>query len=327
MSYTSEFSLTVGDAGRWFGLAAGIFPRHEAYQVPRPGDCGLQDAARSAEVLQWCGQALRTALEAEAAHPQDFSNRWTHADLDRWLEIASLLRSAGDAFKLAVASTCEIRGLLDVTQADSPAASPILAAFVAEATAQYLMSVGHNLTNAAFRVCLTSGPCVHQLASANSRVRKAMRSATPGNDDRSAWLFHSEAAKVSSALGQSRAAPVRMMKVATRLHSRRSWKAANEARDVYFHRWRRGFAGGDRESYDAAAEFHTATLGAAQCLGRAVPSYYHGLLASLPRLRRGPSRGASLLGNPTTMVGKKDENGAIAWESEEPMLPNVPFWS
>lgn len=88
------------------------------------------------------------------------------------------------------------------------------------------------------------------------------------------------------------------MKTVARLYSAPDWQAASGARDGYFHQLRAGLADGTEEAFSSSWDFHIACLTAARCLGRAIPSIYNGVVESVPRLSRGPRRGAPLLTAP-----------------------------
>ncbi len=302
--HVDQFTATWGDAGTWFGLPAGIFPPHGQYRVPSRADCGLEDAQEFAEQLHSFGNTLLRALDADREDPAAFAADYGGQDLTRWVEIGEIVRAAGAAIELVLASICEVQGLLKATDQAHPGTSPLVAGFVTEGAAQYLVSVGHSLTNAAWRICLTSPATQARLAAHDSRMRRSVRATIPGATTRDAWLFHSAAEAVAVSLSESRTTSARFMKTMARLHSAPDWQAASNARGRYFHRLRAGLAAGTEDEFTSAWDFHLASLKAAQCLGRAIPSIYNDVVDSVPRQRRGARRGAPLLTAP--LVSKYD---------------------
>ena len=319
-------SITTGGAGRWFGMGNTLFPDHDAYPIPTPDERDLGDALRGAEALHERGRIMLDSLSTFSSVPGDFERTFSGQDPARWIEIAQLVRSAGEAAEMVIASMCETAGLLEATDPHRPTSSPLLSAFTTEAALQYLMSVGHSLTNAAFRVCAASPSCASRLGNGSSLMRQRVRAAAPRSQDRRGWLFHSSAAQVADALGSSATPQARLMRVPARLHRAKAWRRANESRDEYFHRWRHGFSGGGQGAYSAAVTLHAATEEATKCMGRALPAFYHYLQDSLPVARSGGSRGAplvSMVWSQSLRLGPSGSPEAVG--SPEMALPRTSF--
>lgn len=297
-----EFTATSGSAGGWLGLPAGIFPAHGSYRVPTRAECGLAEVQQYAEELHHLGHALRAALAGEEVDSNAFARDFGGQDLSRWLEIAEIIRSAGAATILALASLCEIEGLLNGSDHELPSISPLVAGFVTEATAQYLISVGHDLANASWRICLTSSACQTQFAAGGSGVQKLVSASIPRSTSRQAWIFHSEATNLADLLATSRVPPARLMRATARLYVAADWQGVIAARDRHFHQLRSDMADGSARAFHSASDFHLACMKAARCLGRAIPAVYHGVVDSIPLLSGGRRRGVPLITAPQVVM-------------------------
>lgn len=281
----SGFSVSVGPAGVRYAVDS-LFPEHSWYVRPDVEALGLRALHDAGDDIALLGEALRGNVEALCQPPSDFDRLFPMSNAARWLEIAELLRSTGEAISLIVAALREVQGLLDDPRHDLAVTVPLLAAFTSEATSQYLISAGHQLTNVGFRLAMESPADHGRLQLAKGRWPGRLAAADPDSDNPTGWLFHSVASDLRQMLGSSTTATARFVGVTARLSRARDWQQLNTERNRYFHRWRHGFSSGGSEAHAAARQFHSANLAAVRCLGRALPSLYYTFFRAVPKSRK-----------------------------------------
>jgi hypothetical protein len=285
----------------WVSVGDGLFPSHDGYPIPTLGDLRLGEFAEGVSALHDIGRALALNVAVFKEPEDDFVRTFGNHSIERWAEIAELLRSAGEAGELVAAALREADGHLAQSDAFQFTTAPLIGSFITEGAAQYLLSVGHNLANIALRLCMENRSCVRRLdQNAPKAIRRAMEAAVPGAASADAWIFHAKMHDVAAALSGSRTAQARFARTAALLERAPDWRRMSTVRHAYFHRWRYGFAASDAEAADAALSFLSATITAAACLGRAMPSLLYALLDAMPRSRHG--RGTPLMG----MISTRD---------------------
>lgn len=257
-----------------------LYPAHDGYTLPSIAEVGLEECSVAGGAWQELGQATLHNLH-EIGTELEFRAQYPNYNFQRWVEIAELGRCIGEATLTVVAALAEVAGLIQSTNPKQPHTNPTLAGFTSEATAQYLVSIGHNLANLGLRIAEEHSACNALLAGPGSTkgIRTALRQA-PGADHPAAWIFHSQAVDMAAALTPSRSAPASFVKTVSRLFLAKDWTKVNLARNQYFHRWRQSFA---FDGYAAASAYHRATLRAALCLGRALPALYNQFMRSSPK--------------------------------------------
>ncbi|MCU1407356.1 MAG: hypothetical protein JWQ43_3659 [Glaciihabitans sp.] len=278
------FTLTVGATGDpWFGLSGGLLPSRRTYDLPSAESIGLIDAERAGEELHLMGMALASNLDGFT--PNEFSDEFPEMSRERWVEIAQLCKTAGTAVELVTAALCETAGMLALNKDEEnlDPLSPMVSAFLLEASMQYLVSVGHNLANIALRLCVESDECRARLKVGNSSVRRILAGVVEPGDQPAGWIYHSQAGQIHRHLSGLSLAPVRCLDVVERIYDAEDWRQLTSARNLYFHRWREGFRGGTTSSNQAVLELQTATVRGAACAGRAIPEFYYRLIDSYPQ--------------------------------------------
>ena len=266
--------------------------------MPSLEQCGLVACAKAGEEFHTWGSALGSNLAAVADDQAEFETRFgPQHRMARWTEIGQLCVATGERTKLAVAALREAAGMLNSADPDNPYTVPLRAGFVIEGALQYFVGVGHSLANIGLRIALENESSEAHLSKVGRRTSIARaRAATPGSISPDAWLFHSDAAKAAEALRGSSTPPAKFLRTVARLYVAPDWSSANRARNDYFHRWSEGFASADTTAFAAAEQLLMSALRAAGCLGRAAPSLYCDLVASVPKVRFGQSRGFPLMG-------------------------------
>lgn len=290
-------TLNLGPTGRWFAIPEGICPAHDHYPIPSRSALGLEDAEQAAHNLEFFGRTLLANLRV-FDDQADFEHTFGRGpSRDRWLEVGELYRAAGERFGLALAGVSEVSGMLEGADPDTTWTVPLRASFLCEASLQLLVSAGHALTNAGFRLALENRSNAAALAAASSKkLRQAAAVAAPGSIAPAAWLFHSDVDALTGALSHSRTPAALHLRVLRRLQGSADWVTAHRRRNVSFHRWEAGYSSADEDSLGLANESLAAAVAAAGALGRATPSLIVYLLSAVPHAKHGPARGAPLAG-------------------------------
>lgn len=311
------FTLSTGASGDWLGFSGPLLARQRDYQVPGPSELGLASAAQAGDALHEMGRALAANLDVFNDGSDDFGLYFPGFTMRRWLEISRLLQSAGSGIDLVIAALCETEGMLgaadDVRPSDPMA--PVVAAFISEASIQYLVSVGHNLANVALRLCVEDSRCRQAMNEAGGAARKALRGVMGETSEAAGWIYHSQSAALAKAVAEVDCPQSRCLLLMGRLFEADAWREANTARNEYFHRWREGFRDGGIEPVQAARRLHGSTVRATRAMGRLVPDFYHRLVDSYPRSVREPH--AALMG----MVWSVD----MLTGEQSPPLPDRAF--
>ena len=236
----AEAILVVGAGGTAIHPSDRLFPDRWGYPVGPVTETRYADLSGAGHEMYELGYALRTSLEAIEHSGNEFPYRGQ--DAEAWAQIAALMLSIGEsAIFAALALTETDAAWSNLAQSEGQdRLAAIRAAFVCEATQQYLLAMGHQLANLAFRVFLTSGPALEGLSGG---LKRAAMVAMPWSDDRAGWIFHSAIDKLASEITGSRRKSTRLVKVAAGLYRDASWRQLNESRGQSFHRWREDLGG------------------------------------------------------------------------------------
>lgn len=108
----SDFTLSYGPSGYWVGLADGRFPDLGGYSVPFPAQLGLAGCLAGGEALTEMGRGLLGNIE-HYRRDEELAALFPLLDFHRWLDIANLCPSAGQASDLVVAALCETSRMLN----------------------------------------------------------------------------------------------------------------------------------------------------------------------------------------------------------------------
>jgi hypothetical protein len=311
-----SLSALSDGSGLHFALSERLFPVHDAYKVPTAIEAGYALADRVFGDLQSAAYRLGSHLNAfstEVDH-DEFDRYFPRANYERWREIEAICHGASQSANLVLAALNETRGMLDAISIDGPGShreetwTLLAAGFILESTGQYLVSIGHDLTNAGLRIALEWPRAGERIERAPKRQQRALRAAmVPENEDAEAWLFHSSAHAALTCLQPSERYR-RPLRVAANLYGAEDWRALCAWRNQSFHRVRRGFPSrGEPNEAPAIAELHGICSRATHVLSRALPSFLKGIENASPRVSFGKARGVPLLGPETTygLVGGK----------------------
>jgi hypothetical protein len=210
-------------------------PRHVAMSV---------DELRLTRLLAAANELNITAQAAASAvgllNDSDAWDLYPSADRDLWCSIIDLLVSMDVTWGILTPSMREIGGLIE--HASDPnfhrfehGASLARATFLLEAAEQYAVSVGHQMTNAALRVCIADPATLARLE-ASSQCKRKIDAVMSGSDSIEAWPFHSWSSIGAKQLRGSRRASARCMLAASGLYGSPPWVAMTAERGTWFHR-------------------------------------------------------------------------------------------
>lgn len=155
-------------------------------------------------------------------------------------------------------------------------------AFVLEAGEQYLVQLGHLMTNAALRMAV-GHPDDRKLLNAGTRKQKEVfEAAETSNLSHPAWPFHRFAVEVRQLLRTSTTGGASCVRSAADLVEMPSWAAVLESRHQWFHR-ARSYAMGDPEELVSVESRFTALTTALNDGRHALREFAVGCDASSPR--------------------------------------------
>ncbi len=215
-----------------------FFPRSPRHLPMSRDELRLTDLLAAAEELSITAQAA--AASVGLLNDSDAWDTYPSADPDLWRSIIDLLVSMDVTWAILTPSIREIGGLI-AHASDSDygryehGASLARATFLLEAAEQYAVSVGHQMTNAALRVCIADPATLARLE-ASSHCKGKTAAVLSGGDSNEAWPFHSWSSRAAKELRQSRRASARCMLAASALHESPPWVAMTTERGKWFHR-------------------------------------------------------------------------------------------
>ncbi len=255
-----------------------LFPPPPLFPAPTLEDLGL---AKAAYLLAELGDlGIRTLGQVQAIDAADWAQLIPGQRRDLWHDIAQLLVSIGNVSRLLLSALVEVSALINharaITDVIEQDVSRNRAVFLLEAADQFLVSVGHQLTCVAYRLCALD-------ASTSVRLRKIKKckdvlEAIDRGDPVKAWPFHSDArAGVTEALSINSAA-ARCLLEAGSLYDENQWNTMVESRNTWFHRLRPDFMLRGVLSPEELDDHLTNTLDAARAAGAFLRRFALGLL-------------------------------------------------
>lgn len=222
-----------------------LFPAGE-HQPSRVAALGLGSADFLFGELDGMGRRVLGQIRSlDGGESDDWS--WAFPDQPKalWTTVAELLISVGNSAAMLMAAMSEIAGVIEA--ANRPGRNPYgadsnlhRATFLLEASEQYAVSIGHQLTATAFRVCATEAATLAALRTAKGS-RKIVDACLSGPGERHGWPSHGAAVDASHLLRTSRSGAARCMLAVARLYESSSWRAMTQFRDDWFHRLRPDF--------------------------------------------------------------------------------------
>jgi hypothetical protein len=285
-------TLQISSDGRInFALGHRLFPEHRAYDVPDAATAGLADSDEAVSILE--SFSHRLAGHLDTFDDEEFEQRSGRLQ-PRWREIADLCNGASQSANIGLAALCECAGLLGTIpqrfqRRDGLAESrwnALRLGFTLEATAQYLVSIGHYMTNIALRVAIDD-PVLHaRIPAMNRKPREAMQAAAVvGTEEPAGWLYHSQASAYVGQFG-GRSRSLKPLRVAATLFNSKSWSPMTQTRNEAFHRLREEFpTRGSTEATDGLRNTHLQTHSAMRGLGRALPVFVKAMEDAAPPIR------------------------------------------
>lgn len=221
-----------------------LFPNSLKYTAPSPDVLGLGATAFLLDEIGGLGQRALGQIDV-LEQGTDWSLFYAGQPMDVWKGAARLLISVGNTSAMLMAACSEIAGLIDYSQEPGQfpnISDPALhrAAFLLEASEQYAVSIGHQLTAAAFRVCATDAQTLALLRT-ETGTRRSVDACLQGVDKRDAWPFHSASIAAARPLRSSRSGAARCLLATARLYGSPSWKRMVANRDQWFHQFRPDF--------------------------------------------------------------------------------------
>jgi hypothetical protein len=317
-------TLQISSAGHiYFTLDHRLFPEHGAYSVPDAAAAGLAESEDAVSILESFGQRLAGHLDAFGA--AEFKQR-SGRDLPRWQEIADLSNGASQSANLGLAALCECAGLLGTIPQRFQRRDGLVEArwnalrlgFTLEGTAQYLVSIGHYMTNIALRVAIDDPVLQARIPIMNRKPREAVESAAVvGTKNPAGWVYHSQAPALVKQFG-GRPRSLKPLRIAATLFNSKSWSPMAQTRNEAFHRLREEFpTRGSTEATDGIRSTHLQTHRAMRALGRALPIFVTAIEDVAPRIR--------LNSGVFPLVGPEEVFEVVDGESVLKERPHKPF--
>ncbi|WP_374456993.1 hypothetical protein [Nocardioides sp.] len=307
----------------FFTLDHRLFPEHWAYSVPDAEEAGLADARDALSTFESLGQRMAGHLSTFDSF--EFEER-AGRDHARWQEISGLCNGAAQSGFLALTAMCECAGLLGTLPQRFGRHDGLVEArwnslrlgFTLEGVAQYLVSIGHYLTNIALRVAIDDPLLAARIpAMSRKRVEVLEAAATVGTRDPKGWVFHSQAPALVDWFG-GRPRALKPLQISATLYNSRSWSPMARTRNEAFHRLREEFpTRGTLESTQAIRKTHRETHQAIRALGRALPIFVTAVENAAPQIR--------LEGQSFPLVGVEEVYDVVHGEAIVRERPNTPF--
>jgi hypothetical protein len=291
--------------------------------VPDAAEAGMADVRDALSTFESLGQRMSGHLDSFDV--SEFKQR-TGRDYARWQEIAGLCNGAAQSGFLALTAMCECAGLLRTLPRRFGRHDRLVDArwnslrlgFTLEGVAQYLVSIGHYLTNIALRVAIDDPLLASRIpAMSRKRLEVVGAAATVGTRNPKGWVFHSQAPALVDWFG-GRPRALKPLQVAATLYNSRSWVPMAQTRNEAFHRLREEFpTRGTLESTEAIRRTHTEAHQAIRALGRALPIFVTAVESAAPRIR---TRGESF-----PLVGVEEVYDFVDGTAIRRERPNKPF--
>lgn len=244
-----ETTLFGGDQIPLRVVPTRFFPPSKNYSVPSITSLGLEPTD---VLLNEIGGMGERAIGGIRGIDDLWNTSYPGFDVRVWRSTADLLVSMRDTWSIAAAALIEINGLVDYSAGTDERLKGALAlqraTFLLEACEQYAISLGHQMTNAAIRMCVECDATRRALQTGNSKTRKTTEAIRTNEDSRQSWPFHEFAVKAAPFVDGSRRPAARALLAAARLYEQPAWEAMSSYRNIWFHRVRPDFMTVSKES-------------------------------------------------------------------------------